>query len=95
MDAPPRYLTPAEAATQLRVSTDTVLRLIASGELPALRVSSRIIRIPAPAFAVFQAGRQPTRRAVVRRTRRTEVTLGRDEQAPDLPGARSRASLTA
>jgi excisionase family DNA binding protein len=83
MDAQARYLTPAEAATELRVSTDTVLRQIASGELLALRVSSRTIRIPVPAFAAFQAGRQPARRAVVRRKRRTEVELGAGESTHD------------
>jgi excisionase family DNA binding protein len=85
MDA--RYLTPSEAATELRVSTDTVLRLISSGELPALRVSPRIIRIPVPAFVAFQAGRRPTRRAVVLRKRPTEAPLGAGERTPDLQPA--------
>ena len=79
MNSEPRYLTPAEAAIELRVSTDTVLRLIASGDLPALRVSTRIIRIPVPAFIAFQAGRQPARRTVVRRERQTELQLGAGE----------------
>jgi excisionase family DNA binding protein len=87
MDARARYLTPSEAATELRVSTDTVLRLISSGELPALRVSPRIIRIPVPAFAAFQAGRRATRRAVVRRKRPTEAPLGAGEHTPDLQPA--------
>ena len=83
MDTRARYVTPAEAATELRVSTDTVLRLIASGDLPALRVSSRIIRIPVSAFAAFQAGREPARRAVVRRKRGTEVEFGAGESTND------------
>ena len=87
MDEHARFLTPSEVATELRVSTDTVLRLIASGELPALRVSSRIIRIPMPAFLAFQAGRPSTRRAVVRRKRPNEVTLGVGERRPDLQPA--------
>lgn len=87
MDAQVRYLTPSEVATELRVSTDTVLRMIASGELPSLRVSPRIIRIPMPAFLVFQAGRRSTRRAVVRRKRPNEVTLGAGERTPDLQPA--------
>ncbi len=87
MDIQARYLTPTEAATELRVSTDTVLRLIASGDLPALRVSPRIIRIPVPAFAAFQAGRKPARRAVVRHRRRSEITLGAGESKPDLQPA--------
>ncbi len=87
MDAQARYLTPSEAAAALRVSTDTVLRLIASGDLPALRVSPRIIRIPVPAFVAFQAGRRSARRAVVRQKRSTEVTLGAGERTSDLqPG---------
>ncbi len=87
MDAQARYLTPSEVATELRVSTDTVLRMIASGELPALRVSSRIIRIPMPAFLAVQAGRRATRRAVVRRKRPNEVSLGAGEGTPDLQPA--------
>lgn len=86
-DDRPRYLTPAEAARELRVSNDTVLRLIASGALPALRVSPRIVRIPTPAFAAFQAGRIPTRRAVVRRRRATEVRFGAGEPIPELEPA--------
>jgi excisionase family DNA binding protein len=86
MDPKARYLTPREAATELRVSTDTVLRLIAARDLPALRVSSRIFRIPLPAFAAFQ-GRRPAHRAVVRRKRPTEVTLGAGDRAPDLQRA--------
>ncbi len=79
-----RYLTPTEAAKELRVSPDTVLRLIASGELGALRVSPRIIRIPVPAFEAFQAGREPTRRRVVRRRRLEEVRLGMSERVRDV-----------
>ena len=87
MDIQARYLTPVEAATALRVSTDTVLRLIASGDLPALRVSARIIRIPMPAFVAFQARRGPVRRTVVRRERQTEIVLGALEHKPDLQPA--------
>lgn len=87
MNAQARYLTPSEVATQLRVSTDTVLRLITSGDLPALRVSPRIIRIPVPAFVAFQAGRRSSRRVVVRRKRPTEVTLGAGERISHLQPA--------
>ena len=62
-----RYLTTAEVAAALRVSTDTVLRLIDRGSLPAVRVSERIYRIPAPAFAQFEKGRVARRRVVVRK----------------------------
>jgi excisionase family DNA binding protein len=78
-----RFVTPAEAAEALRVSTDTVLRLISAGTLPAIRVSPRLIRIPAPAFENYQAGSTPTRRRLVRRRRSTEVTLGSREHVSD------------
>lgn len=61
-----RYLTPSEVASALRVSPDTVLRLIARGDLPAIRISERIYRIPAPAFARYERG-AVKRRPVVRR----------------------------
>lgn len=83
MDDRARYLTPSEAAIELRVSTDTVLRLIASGDLPALRVSSRIIRIPVPAFVAFQAGGPPSRHPVIRRKQATEITFGAGEDSLD------------
>ncbi len=61
-----RYLSTAEVAAQLRVSTDTVLRLIERGELPALRISDRLFRIPASAFARFEQGPVARRRVVHR-----------------------------
>lgn len=61
-----RYLTPSEVASELRVSTDTVLRLIDRGDLPAIRVSERIYRIPVPAFVRYERG-AVTRRRVVHR----------------------------
>lgn len=71
-----RFLTPAEAAEQLRVSPDTIHRLISSGALVAIRVSPRVVRIPLPAFEAFQAGRKPSRRRVVRRLVAEEPRLG-------------------
>jgi excisionase family DNA binding protein len=77
-----RFVTPAEAASVLRVSTDTVLRLISAGTLPAIRVSPRLIRIPAPAFDAYQAGRAPGRRLVVTRPTSSEPSLGAGERTP-------------
>lgn len=54
-----RYYTPAEVAQILNVSPATVLRLIRSGRMPAIRVSERIYRIPIPGFERFQAGQVP------------------------------------
>jgi excisionase family DNA binding protein len=42
-------LTVAEAAARLRLSRATVYRLVATGQLAAVRVSSGAIRIVAPA----------------------------------------------
>lgn len=77
-----RYLTPAEAAAELRVSTDTILRLIASGALPALRVSPRLIRIPRPAFEFFRDGRSPQPRHVGTRPSAEEPSYGAGERIP-------------
>jgi excisionase family DNA binding protein len=62
-----RWYSIKEAAERLGVSHDTVSRLVDRGELPAIRVSKRIVRIPAPAFEVYASGRAPARRRVVRR----------------------------
>jgi excisionase family DNA binding protein len=77
-----RFLTPAEAADELRVSTDTILRLISSGELPAIRVSPRVIRIPKPAFDFFREGRKPKQRRVITRKSTAEFAIGTDEEIP-------------
>jgi excisionase family DNA binding protein len=77
-----RFLTPSEAAIELRVSTDTVLRLISAGTLPAIRVSPRLIRIPVPAFEAYQVGRTPGRRRVVTRPTSSEPSLGAEERIP-------------
>lgn len=61
-----RYMTTSEVADTLRVSTDTVLRLIERGELAALRVSERIYRIPVPAFERYESGLVARRRVVQR-----------------------------
>ena len=53
---PKLFLTPAEVAADLRVSTSTVLRLIHADKLPAIAVSERIYRIPAATLERFKAG---------------------------------------
>jgi excisionase family DNA binding protein len=79
----PRFLTPAEAAAELRVSSDTILRLINSGLLPAIRVSPRVIRIPKPAFESFRSGHKPTRRQVILVASEEELQLGAGEGIPE------------
>jgi excisionase family DNA binding protein len=51
--APLDVLTPAEVAGELRCSDDTVHRLIASGDLPAIRISSRVLRVQRSALAAY------------------------------------------
>jgi excisionase family DNA binding protein len=74
-----RLLTPQEAALRLRVSHDTILRMIDRDELPAVRFSQRIIRIPVPAVERLESGRQVDRRAVVRRRVAQGVEFGAAE----------------
>jgi len=81
-----RYLTPTEVAAELRVSTDTVLRLIDRGDLPAIRVSERIYRIPAPAFARYERG-TVSRRRVVRRQASDIQDYGAGEDVPAMAKA--------
>jgi len=58
------YYTPKEVAEILRISDDAVLDLIHRGEIAALRVSARIIRIPAAGFDAWREGYRPVRRRV-------------------------------
>ena len=76
-----------EAAEQLGVSHDTVSRLIERGELPAIRVSKRIVRIPVPAFEFYVSGRKATTRRVVRRRVAEGVRFGGAERSSELEPA--------
>lgn len=49
---PPRYMTPADVAADLRVSSMTVYRLIHSGDLPAVRIG-RNFRVAAVDLDAF------------------------------------------
>lgn len=51
-----QFLSPADVARELAISSTTVLRMIHSGELPAILVSDRIYRIPAASFEMYKAG---------------------------------------
>ena len=82
--AEPRWYTIKEVAERLRVSHDTVARMVARDELPAIRVSDRLVRIPAPALHRIESGAETVRRGVVRRRVRGGVDLGVDEPIPSL-----------
>ncbi|CAN5787385.1 hypothetical protein BH24CHL6_BH24CHL6_08230 [soil metagenome] len=77
-----RLLTPKEAADRLRVSHDTISRMIKRGELPAIRLSQRIVRIPVPAVERLESGASAARRSVVRRRVAQGVEFGADEVEP-------------
>ena len=51
-----QFLSPADVARELAISSTTVLRMIHSGELPAILVSDLIYRIPAASFEMYKAG---------------------------------------
>jgi len=77
------YYTPKEVASALDVSDDAVLDMIARGDLPALRVSPRIIRIPIAAFDLWRSGRAPKRRRVVIRPAERHLDIGAGESLPE------------
>jgi excisionase family DNA binding protein len=79
-----RWYSITEAADLLGVSHDTVSRLIDRGELPAIRVSKRIVRIPIPAFDFYASGRTPTKRRVVRRRVEEGIRFGLGEDVGEL-----------
>ena len=76
------YYTPREAADILAISDDAVLDLIHRGDMPGLRISPRITRIPIAAFDRWREGYRPRRRRVVIGPARRRVEPGADEQAP-------------
>lgn len=89
---PGRWYSIKEAAEALGVSHDTVGRLVERGELPAIRVSERLIRIPVPALDRYMSGSPPERRTVVHRRVTRELELAPGERLPVEPTARVRGS---
>jgi excisionase family DNA binding protein len=79
----PRWYTIKEVAERLRVSHDTVSRMIDRGELPAIRVSARLVRVPAPALHRIERGAAIARRGVARRRVAKGVPLGAGDPAPE------------
>ena len=71
-----RWYSIKEVAERLKVSHDTVSRLVDRGELPAIRVSKRIVRIPVPAFELYASGRAVTPRGGVRQRVAEGVKFG-------------------
>ena len=82
---PRLYYTPKEVAEILGISDDAVLDLINRGDLPGLRISPRITRIPIAAFDRWREGYRPKRRRVVIRGARRQVAIGEGESLPVAP----------
>jgi excisionase family DNA binding protein len=80
-----RYHTPKEVAEILAISDDAVLDLINRGDLPGIRISPRITRIPIAAFDRWREGYRPTRQRIVIRRARRETTVGEGETLPIAP----------
>ncbi len=76
------YYAPREVAEILGISDDAVLDLVKRGDLPALRVSTRITRIPIAAFDRWREGFRPRRRRVSIKPARRQVMVGAGEQLP-------------
>lgn len=82
-----QFLSPAEVAGELSVSTSTVLRLIHAGRLPAIAVSDRIYRIPSASFEMFKAGTLRGPEAAPLGGRKPRPRLGQGEKLPIAPTA--------
>jgi excisionase family DNA binding protein len=76
------FLSPADIAQELDVSTATVLRMIHAGALPAIRVSQRIYRIPSATFEMFKAGTLRTAAPAQLRSVKRQPRLGEGEALP-------------
>ena len=76
------YYAPREVAEILSISDDAVLDLVKRGELPALRISTRITRIPIAAFDAWREGYRPRRRRVSIEPARRRVEVGAGEELP-------------
>jgi excisionase family DNA binding protein len=77
-----QFISPAQVAGELDVSTATVLRLIHAGALPAIRVSERIYRIPIASFEMYKAGTFRDQPAVRLRQVKRQPRLGGAEGLP-------------
>lgn len=83
------YHTPREVAEILGISDDAVLDLVNRGDLPGLRISPRLTRIPIAAFDRWREGYRPRRRRVVVKEATRSERIGEGEP---LPVARTLAS---
>jgi excisionase family DNA binding protein len=76
------FLTPADIAQELDISTTTVLRKIHAGEIPAIAVSERIYRVPAASFELYKSGRIRAATPAPLGTPRARPRIGQGEPRP-------------
>lgn len=81
-----QFVSPADVAQELDISTATVLRMIHSGALPAIRVSERIYRIPSASFEMYKAGTLRTAGPAPLRRVKQQPRLGKGEALPEPHG---------
>ncbi len=80
-----QFISPADVAAELAISTATVLRMIHRGELPAIRVSERIYRIPITSFEMYKRGTLRTASPAPLRSVKRQPQLGQGEGFPTAP----------
>jgi excisionase family DNA binding protein len=80
------YYTPREVAQILGISDDKVLQMVNAGEMPGLRVSPRITRIPIAAFDRWREGFVPRARPVTIGPAKRRVVVGEGESLPTARG---------
>ena len=81
-----QFISPADVAQELDVSTATVLRMIHAGALPAIRVSERIYRIPSASFEMYKAGTLRAAAPAPQRRVKQQPRLGEGEALPQPRG---------
>lgn len=77
-----QFISPADVAAELAISSATVIRMIHKGELPAIRVSQRIFRIPVASFEMYKRGTLRTASPAPLRSVRRQPQLGQGEALP-------------
>ncbi len=81
-----QFLTPADIALELDISTSTVLRKIHAQEIPAIVVSERIYRIPAASFELYKMGRLTSAQPAPLGRPRPRPRIGDGESKPVAAG---------
>ncbi len=81
-----QFLSPAEIAQELSVSSTAVLRMIHTGKIPAIRVSDRIYRIPRASFEMYKPGMLRAPDLAPMGGVRPRPQLGRGESLPRAGG---------